>query len=483
MSGNSSVKKNAVLNIINSLLSILFPVITFAYASRVILPDGVGRINYAKSFSEIFIIFASLGISTYGIREGAKLRNNKEKLSNFVQEILLINTISTFITYICYFLILYCWHSTFYYRDVLLIYSITILTTTFGAEWFYGAIENYRFLTIRKAIVQIFSLFCMIIFVKEQKDYLVYAQICVLANVGSNIFSFFSLRKFISFKKNGVYCLKRHIIPILLLFGSTMANTIHSNIDTVMLGAIIGSSAVGLYSAAIKINKMIRMMFSAATAVCLPALTSMLTVNEDKRAKDLINKGFNMVLMLSLPMSVGLSLFSKEILKLFCGVEFLDASLAMCILSPLIVVTAVTYTTHNLVLIPRGKEKEVLFVMIISVFVNVLLNLFLIRVFQEKGAAIATLISEILCMLLNLKLLSRYLRIKELLKYFWQYCTATVLMSIIVIFIKNHIPNVITMIFAGVIVGIISYFSILIAFKNEYSVVCFNKALRILKIK
>ena len=86
-----SLKKNAFFNVINTLMKLLFPLITFPYASRILLPDGIGKVNFANSVISYFALIASLGIGTYGIRESAKIRNNKEEFSQFFIEIFTIN--------------------------------------------------------------------------------------------------------------------------------------------------------------------------------------------------------------------------------------------------------------------------------------------------------------------------------------------------------------------------------------------------------
>ena len=82
-----SIKKNAVLNIIRTLLSIIFPLVTFPYVTRVLGPVGLGKTQFASNFISYFVMFAGLGIGTYGIREIAKKRDDKQELSKVFKEI------------------------------------------------------------------------------------------------------------------------------------------------------------------------------------------------------------------------------------------------------------------------------------------------------------------------------------------------------------------------------------------------------------
>ena len=61
---NKSVGKNAILNVIKTVIALLFPLITFPYISRVLQVDNLGKVNFANSVVNYFILFATLGLGT-----------------------------------------------------------------------------------------------------------------------------------------------------------------------------------------------------------------------------------------------------------------------------------------------------------------------------------------------------------------------------------------------------------------------------------
>ena len=97
---NKSLKKNAALNMVKTIMGLIFPLITFPYASRILQPSGLGKVNFAHSIISYFSMIAALGINTYAVREAAKLREDKAALTKFVKEILTINMTSTVIAYL-----------------------------------------------------------------------------------------------------------------------------------------------------------------------------------------------------------------------------------------------------------------------------------------------------------------------------------------------------------------------------------------------
>ena len=95
-SGKASIKKNAFMNMLLTASSMLIPLITFPYVSRVLQPERLGRVSFITSVVSYFLMFSELGIPTYGIRECARLREDKKALGKTVSELFIINLIMSF---------------------------------------------------------------------------------------------------------------------------------------------------------------------------------------------------------------------------------------------------------------------------------------------------------------------------------------------------------------------------------------------------
>ena len=95
-----TIKTNYIFNLINTISVFLFPVITFPYASRIMLAEGIGLVNFYQSIIQYIILLTCLGIPMYAIREIAKVRDNAEECNRVTQEILLLHLILTALGYI-----------------------------------------------------------------------------------------------------------------------------------------------------------------------------------------------------------------------------------------------------------------------------------------------------------------------------------------------------------------------------------------------
>ena len=150
-----SIKINAILNVIKTCSTIFFPLITYPYVFRVLMPDNIGKVNFSNSFISYFSLIAGLGIGTYAIRECAKVRDNKERLNNFSSQIFSINIFTTFIAYLLLFFALVFFRKLDNYRVLILLYGSTIVFTTLGADWINTAMEDFFYITIRTILFQI----------------------------------------------------------------------------------------------------------------------------------------------------------------------------------------------------------------------------------------------------------------------------------------------------------------------------------------
>ena len=128
-----STKKNLVLNAIKTLTTILFPLISLPYATRVLGKGGLGDVTYAESIVSYFALFAALGIVAYGTRELAKKRQDAQQANQLISELMLINVVTALIAYaaLAVFIQLPSFNT---YAALLWVQSSIILCNALGAQ-------------------------------------------------------------------------------------------------------------------------------------------------------------------------------------------------------------------------------------------------------------------------------------------------------------------------------------------------------------
>lgn len=467
MKQQKSLKVNAILNITKTLMGLVFPLITFPYASRILMPEGLGKVNFALSIISYFAIISSLGIENYGIREAAKLRDDKIQLSKFSKEIFMINMISTIVAYALLAVAIIFIPKFLEYRRLLIVSSATILFTTLGMNWLYSAVEDYLYITIRSIIFQVISLILLFLLVHSKDDYVKYAAISVVSNVGSNILNFVHSRKYISFKIDKPLKFKKHLKPIMVLFAMAVAVKIYTVLDTTMIGFLKNDYEVGIYTAATKINKIVLSLVVSIGTVLLPRLSYYSSMEDKTEFYKLAYKGFDILLLIALPSAVGLSLLSTSIVHLFSGNGYEAAILPMRIMNPIIVVIGLSNFIGIQMFMPLNKEKWTLYSVLVGAVVNFFINLFLIPIYGSVGASIATLCAETTVTLTQLILLRRFLKINKIAKSLIKYFLNSVVMGVFVYACVRFISVEWVELVIGVIVGVVVYILILVIEKNE----------------
>lgn len=392
----SSIKRNFVFNLINTLSGLLFPLITFPYASRILLAEGIGKIQFFQSIIGYISLCTALGIPLYAVREIARARDDKALCSRIAIEILILHSILTLVGYcIVYILIITVAKIQV---DVLLflLLSTNLFFTAIGALWFYQGIEDFKYITIRALVIRVFSLICLFLFVKDKSDLFTYAAISVIAEVGSNIFNFIRLRKFIIFKEISFNELNpwRHLRPALKIFALNLITSIYVNLDSVMLGFLKNEMAVGYYSAATRITKSILGVVQSLGAVLLPRFANLVSTNQLSEFRALANKAISFILATSLPLVIGLIFMASPLIHLFCGKGFEPSILTLQLMAPIILFIGISGIMGMQVLYALGRENIVIISTGAGALINFILNLLLIPQYSQYGSGFATCIAE-----------------------------------------------------------------------------------------
>ena len=213
-----SIKRKYLLNSLLTISSFIFPMITFPYISRVLLPAAIGRVSFATSLVTYFNLIAQLGIPTYGIRACAQVRDDKLKLTRVVQELLTINLLMSGLVYLLFFGLLIFVPQLQDDRTLYLVMSSAILFNALGIDWMYQGLEQYAYITKRSILFKFLALIMMFAFIHQPKDYIIYGGISIFAASASNILNFINARKFIAMQYVGGYRFKRHFKAIGIFF-------------------------------------------------------------------------------------------------------------------------------------------------------------------------------------------------------------------------------------------------------------------------
>lgn len=469
-----SIKKNALLNGVRVFLTIVFPLITFPYASRVLGAENLGIVQFSSSIIVFVSLFASLGISSYATREGAALRENRKKLSDFASSIFTINIIFTILSYILLFVVLLLPTKLSGYKMVISILSIQIIFTTIGVDWIYSIYEDYFYITIRTLISQLISLVLLFLLIKQKSDYYIYAFIIVIASSGVNILNFIHSKKYCDLKLKRDMNLKKHLPSLLILFSNELAQQIYINSDSIMLGILSTNYHIGIYSVSVKIYLIVKKMLNAIITVTIPRL-AYYNSKSKKKFDELSTKIFNTSMLFILPIMVLLFLLSDNVIMLVFGKQFIEGALSLKILSLGLLFAVFANLFCNGILIVKKEEKLVLKATIYAAGINLFFNLILIPLFHQNGAAITTAIAEFIVMIYTYNKAKKYIQLRNITKDLIKEIMGCLSIFFIYIVLNNIIKNsdLLLIILCGSM-GVFIYMLIQLLFKNNTFLYFYN---------
>ena len=466
----SNLKQNAVLNIVRTSLSVIAPLITYPYVLRVLGVENVGKVSYVASIINYFILLAMLGISTYAVREGAKIRSNKEALNQFSGEVLTINVCSTIFSYLLLILAAVFIERLKDYRLLLFIQSFAIVFTTFSVDWINTIFEDFLFITVRTIVFYAISIVLTFVLVKNSADYYLYALISIVSSGLVCIFNWLYCRRYVSIRlvKNPNW--NKHLKQLLILFANGLTILIYVSFDTTMLGWMAGDYYVGLYALPTKIYTVLKNLMVAVYSVAIPRLAVLLGEYKSDEFKCLYTKLWKYLTVLLLPVCIGVVCTAGEVVLLFGGSDYFESATALRILAVGLIFAIFGGLVTACLNVIIGREKDNLTASIWGAVLNCGLNLILIPMFKQNGAAFTTLLAELFVFLFCFARIpdrAKYFDYETIAKTLVHAVTGTVVIVGISFFVDilnlQPIISLITKIFAS---GA-AYFGILYAFHDS----------------
>lgn len=475
MKKTNSIKFNFLMNSILTLSSIVFPLITFPYVSRVLSPEGTGKVFLATSVISYFNLIAQLGIPTYGIRICAKLRDNEKLLISNIQELLIINLIMSLIAYIGYFIMLFSVNRFADEKPLYLIMSITILLNAIGVEWLYKGFEQYAYITARSVIFKLVALVALFLLVHQKSDYIIYGGITVLAASASNVLNFFNARKFIFAKSHRPLRFRPHLKAVGVFFAMSCTTTIYTHLDTIMIGFMNTDIDVGYYNSAIKIKQFLVSIITSLGAVLLPRSSYFIETKQFTMFIEISAKALKFIFIIGIPMMAFFFIFAEQSVYFLSGYEYKSAILPMRILMPTILFIGLSNLLGIQMLVPMGKENHILYSELLGAAVDFVINLALIPKYASVGAAIGTLVAEFVVLLYQFIVLSNI--VTDLLKTicYWKIIVATITAaSSSLIVLTLSLGNFLTLFISAIVFGGI-YCLIITILKEDLTVELINE--------
>ena len=382
--------KNFIFNVGYQMLMYLFPLVSSAYVSRTLGAENLGTYAYVNSIATICGMFGLLGISNYGNREVAKVRDDRGVLSTVFSSIYTLQIILSSAV-----LVLFSVAVIFIELDNKILYLIQIvhlLSVLFDISWLFFGLEKFKLTLTRNFVVKVVSTIFIIVFVKSEKDLWVYALIVSSSTFFSQFLLHILSKKYVDFKfvkmKDAFY----HFKSCCILFVPVIAFSIYRIMDKTMIGAFSTKTQLGYYENAERLINIPIMVINALGTVMLPHMAY--SIHNKSDYKKAILSSMKLALSIGTFAAFGLLVVGKDICIALFGVEYSYSGYLTMILSCTIIASAWANVIRTQYLIPKSMDKIYVLSTFIGAIVNLIFNLILIKPYGAIGACVGTILAE-----------------------------------------------------------------------------------------
>lgn len=450
-----SVKKNLLFNMMYQALNMCLPLITAPYLSRVIGVNGTGVFSYYYSIAGYFVLFSMLGLNNYGNRSIAIVRDDRKKMSQVFWEIYSIQIVATVISVIAY--ILFTQEINSEERIVAWLNIFYVVSAGFDINWFFFGIEQFKWTSIRNALVKTISVVLILIFVKTRDDLYIYVFIMSFSIFVSQLVLWPKAISLLYWIKPTWSGIKRHIKPNLILFIPVISVSLYKMMDKVMLGIISERAQSGLYENAEKIINFPIVFVNALGTVMLPKMSNLVAKGEKMAGKRYIRDSMQFIMALAIAVSLGTAAIAENFAPVFFGEEFRECGKLIACLAPITIFISWANVVRTQYLIPNNKDKEYIYSVILGACVNLFINLMLIGRLGAMGASIGTVFAEFTVMSVQTVFSRKELEIKQYARDMVIFWISGISMFVIVYTVGKTMRECVIGIAIQVIIGIVIY--------------------------
>ena len=477
--GKKNIAKNYVYNLMYQILVLILPLITTPYVSRVLGVENIGIFSYTTSISAFFILFGSLGTALYGQREIAFSQDDKAEYTKKFWEIITLRICTIGISLVFFY---FSFANNVDYGIYYKILILEIIGNCVDISWFFQGLEEFKKTVIRNMIIRLVSVGCIFIFVKSSNDLFIYFYIYIISLLLGNLSLWLYLPKFlIKVKLKEIHAF-RHLKPTIVLFIPQIAIQVYTILDKAMIGSMITEkSEVGFYEQSQKIIRVILTIEGAFGTVMMPRVANNFAMNDNQKIKEDLYKSFSMAYILAFPMIIGIFVVSDYFVPLYFGAGYEKVSLLMKVISPIILFIGISGCIGHQYLLPTKRQKEYTISVVLGAIVNMAVNSILIFKYRAVGAAIGTVIAEFSVALCQIVFIRKDFRLVNIMKISINYIIASIIMLMVCIAINSLAQKATIALLLDIMVGAVTYVTVLIALKDQFFMQVANKVLRKLK--
>lgn len=391
--------KNYIYNLSYQIFLIIVPLITAPYLTRILSSKALGIYDYINSMISIITTFGLIGLQSYGFRQIAYCRDNKDRVSKEFSSILILRLILLAIITVVYIPV----SNISEYRVYYIIQYALIFAQFIDVSWVFIGFEDLKIVSFRNFFAKFITVIGIFVLLRDDTDLWKYFAVFDLSTLFTTLSVYPILKKYVSFTKINWIDIRKHIIPSVKLFIPQVATLLYLQFDKVMLKYLTEeTSQVAYYSYAEKIINIPLAIITALGTVMMPRFANLYSNSNKNTIADYLIKTINFAMFLAIPMMVGLAAIASGFMPWYLGEEYSISATVIVVLSPICVLNALANVLGAQYLTAVNKTKELTISYYSAAFINLVINAVLIPYWGCIGAAIATVLCSFVSIIIQL---------------------------------------------------------------------------------
>lgn len=432
-----SIGKNYIYNIIYEVLTVLVPLVTTPYISRVLGAEKIGIYSYTNSIVTFFALFAALGTTVYARREIAYYQDDEKQRSATFWEVLIFRIGMTAVCLILY--LVYAFSHK--YVEIALVQSFYVIAVACDVSWVFQGMEDFGTVVLRNSLVKIVNIFFIFIFVRTENDLIMYVFGLSFLPILASIVTWIGVPRYVRMTRITELHPLRHFKGAMALFIPTIASQVYLVLDKTMIGAFASTSIEnGYYEQAQKVIRICWTFVTTFATVMSPRVAYAYAQKNRDLMKQYMRDSFRFVWFIASPIAFGILGVATNLVPWFFGYGYDKVSSLLLIFSIIVFPIGISSVTGSQYLVSIQKQTTYTASILAGACINFGLNLFLIPRLFSVGAAIASVIAEIVIAVVQVVYLVcvlKDIKMRDVFNSAWRYFLSGAVMCGIVT-VESH---------------------------------------------
>ena len=455
MSLAQKIAYNTIIQFFGKILGTIIGVLTIAIMTRYLGQIGFGQYSTIMAYLQLFAILVDMGLSLTVIKlisdpvyEKAKAMNNIFTF-RFFSALIFLGLAPLVVIFFPY--------------DNFVKIGIAIAALSF----FISSLNQILISLFQKelklngvAVAEVAGRIVLLVLVAyfafTDKGLLAIIWAVVLGSLINFILNYLFALKFVKIKFAFDWQIWKKIFYITWPLALTIAlNLVYFKADTLILSLTRSQAEVGIYNAPYRVLEILVSFIYLFVGIIFPILTAAWVQKNIDRFRDIFQKTFDVLLILSIPMIFGTFFVAKNLMLLIAGPEFLASG---NILKIIIVATGIIFVNSlfGYTIVTLDKQRQIVWVYVIVAIVSLIGYLLTIPKYGYYGAAVFTVVSEAMIFIFNVIMVVKTTGFLPKLAIFPKVFLASILMSLALYYLAN-INVIIQIILASIIYLLLLY--------------------------